>query len=91
MELLRLKEILKERGITGKDLAAKAEVNVNTISRIVNGSSFPSGELLKKIADILEVNVRELFLPGEDVQDLYIKENDSFVKVGEIKKGRTNS
>lgn len=85
MKLLRLDEILKEKRITGKKLAEKVNVTPNTISRIITGASFPSGELLKNIADALNVSVRDLFAPGENEKDLYIKQQDIFIKIGEIK------
>lgn len=67
MELLRLKELMKEKHITGKALSEKVDVNHNTISRISNGASFPSGELLLKLANELNVDIRELFYPTKDI------------------------
>lgn len=61
MELLRLKELLSESGINGKILADKTGVSQNTISNIVNGKNFPKPELLLKIAEVLDVDVREMF------------------------------
>ena len=63
MELLRLKELLSESGINGKILADKTGVSQNTISNIVSGKNFPKPELLLKIAEILNVDIRELFHP----------------------------
>ena len=61
MELLRLKELLSDSGLTGKMLADKTGVTPNTISNIVSGKNFPKPELLLKIAEILNVDIRELF------------------------------
>lgn len=61
MELLRLKELLSDSGISGKILADKTGVSQNTISNIVSGRNFPKPELLLKIAEILNVDVRDLF------------------------------
>lgn len=63
MEVLRLKEILGNKGISGKDLAEKVGVTPVSISRIVVGSNFPKPELLLAIAQELDVDVRELFHP----------------------------
>lgn len=80
--MLRLKEILAEKGITGKELAAnvkvskrdsegretKGSVSQNAISSIVNGTTFPKPELLSEIARVLDVDVRELFIPTKEVK-----------------------
>tara|TARA_R110002049_G_scaffold37784_1_gene118303 strand:- start:58 stop:354 length:297 start_codon:yes stop_codon:yes gene_type:complete len=63
MELLRLKELLSDSGINGKTLAYKTGVSQNTISNIVSGKNFPKPDLLLKIAEVLEVDVRDLFHP----------------------------
>lgn len=63
MELLRLKEIMSHKGMSGKDLALSVGVTPVSISNIVQGNSFPKPELLLAIADRLDVDVRELFNP----------------------------
>lgn len=63
MELLRLKELLSESGTNGKTLADKTGVSQNTISNIVSGKNFPKPDLLLKIAEVLNVDVRDLFYP----------------------------
>ena len=68
MQLLRLKEVLKEKGVTGKDLSEGVNVTTASISNIVNGNHFPKPELLKAIADYLEVDIRELFIPTKEDQ-----------------------
>ena len=84
--LLRLKEVLKEKGVTGKELAAKVGVSETTISQHVGGDQYPRPELLLKIASTLEVDVRDLFYSTKtkeadeilkqainDLQDVYSK------------------
>ncbi|WP_046758801.1 helix-turn-helix transcriptional regulator [Kordia jejudonensis] len=66
MNILRLKEVLKEKEMTGKDLAEKVEVTPASISNIVQGNSFPKPELLLKIAQTLDVDIRELFHPTKE-------------------------
>lgn len=86
MELLRLKELLKEKNITGKDLAESVGVNPNTISRIAKGTSFPSGELLKRIAEELDVDIRELFYPTKEDsgEPVFIERDGRYVRIGKI-------
>lgn len=59
----RLKIVLTELGITQKWLAEKLSVTEHTISRICTNDTQPSLKLLKKIALLLEVDIRELLVP----------------------------
>jgi transcriptional regulator with XRE-family HTH domain len=88
MIILKLKDILKEKGMTGKDLAEKVEVTPASISNIVQGNSFPKPELLKQIAEVLDVDIRELFIPTKETETetIYVNREGSFVPVGELKK-----
>lgn len=77
MNILRLKELLKEKGLTGKDLAENVNVTPASISNIVQGNSFPKPDLLLQIAETLDVDVRDLFNrtktnkePKEEVQGI---------------------
>lgn len=87
MNVLRLKELLKEKGITGKVLAESVQVTPASISNIVKGNSFPKPELLLKIADKLDVDVKDLFYSTKEInrETLYVKREGMFVSVGEIK------
>ncbi|WP_430409467.1 helix-turn-helix transcriptional regulator [Kordia sp.] len=69
MNILRLKEVLKEKDITGKDLAEKVGVTPASISNIVQGNSFPKPELLLKIANTLDVDIRNLFYPTKEIEN----------------------
>lgn len=64
--MLRIKEILKDRSVSGKDLAASIGLSTTSMSAIVSGQSFPKPETLKKIAQVLNVDIRELFIPTKD-------------------------
>ena len=52
------------RNITQKELAEKLGVSEVTLSRASNGNT--SLPLLEKIADILEIEISELFAPSND-------------------------
>ena len=88
MSILRLKEILIEKGITGKDLATKVEVTPASISNIVQGNSFPKPDLLIKIAEVLDVDVRELFLSTKETktETIFSFREGSYIPIGELKK-----
>jgi len=61
--VLRLKEVMVQKGISREDLADKVKVSVTTISNINTESSLPTIKLLLKIAKALDIDVRELFIP----------------------------
>ncbi len=87
MNLLRLKEVLKDKGMSGKDLAERVDVHPQTISNIIQGSNFPKPELLKNIAEALDVDIRELFEPTkeENKEPIYIEKDGRYINIGELK------
>lgn len=56
---LRIKEVIKEKGITVQTLADKMGINRVGLSNHINGN--PSVAVLEKIAAALEVSIQELF------------------------------
>jgi transcriptional regulator with XRE-family HTH domain len=61
----RIKEIRKARGVTQESLAERIEMSPQYLSRIEGGHQCPSVEMLAKLADTLEVEVREFFDFGQ--------------------------
>lgn len=61
--ILRIKELMQIREISREFLAEKVGVSVTTISNICSESNYPKVELLPVIAEALDVDVRELFVP----------------------------
>lgn len=59
----RIKEVLVIKGMSQKELAAKLDRNPNTVTSICNNKSQPHLKDLKRIAEILEVDIRELLIP----------------------------
>lgn len=88
MEILRLKDLLAEKKVNGKDLADQVGVTPASISNIVQGNSFPKPELLVKIAKQLDVDVRDLFYSTKqsEVETLFVKRDGEFMAIGQIKK-----
>jgi putative transcriptional regulator len=62
----RLKVVLVEQGRTNKWLAEKLDKNTATVSRWCTNGMQPSLETLVEIAQILNVDVRELLLPTKE-------------------------
>lgn len=60
---LRLKQLLKERGMTQADLARKLGILPVSFSQAVQRNNFDM-KRLQKIADVLKVSIPELFGTG---------------------------
>lgn len=86
---LRLKELMAERNISGKKLAETLETRPATISDIVNGKTQPRFELLQKIANILEVEMADLF-SRRDSHSIYIKVDGVYKEVGFVHSSSLN-
>lgn len=61
-KLNRLKEILVREGVSQKDLAARLEKNVHTVSNWCINKSQPHLKDLYQIAEILDVDICELLI-----------------------------
>lgn len=59
----RLKVVLAEQGRTNKWLSEKLDKNTATISRWCTNEMQPSLETLVQIANVLNIDVRELLVP----------------------------
>lgn len=90
MKVLRLKEILDEKGLKGQDLAQFLGVTTTTVSNFNQGNTLPKAEILIKIAEYLDVDLSELFVrtkKSDDLQEIFTKdENGNLKSVGFIKK-----
>lgn len=86
--MLRIKEIIKEKGLTGKEVAEKLEITENSFSLIANEKRQPRYETLAQIADTLGVDIRDLFQPTKPENqgiDLYQKnERGEFERFGTL-------
>ena len=78
IEELRVKEILKERGMKMYELAEKMDIAPESLTRALQRN--PQYSTLKSIADTLGVSVRDLF--KEDASTLSIKEMHGCVFYG---------
>ncbi|MBQ7879824.1 MAG: helix-turn-helix transcriptional regulator [Clostridia bacterium] len=57
----RLREEMKLRGITQRELAMKLWISQPTVSQWVTGVNEPSCEMIVKICKVLEITPNELF------------------------------
>jgi putative transcriptional regulator len=63
----RIKEILKDKGISQTWLAEKMDKSYPTINEYARNKRQPSLEDLYKIAKILNIEVAELLLKNDDI------------------------
>lgn len=86
MNILRLRELLKEKGLTGKELAEMVNVTEASISNLVKGDSIPRKDLLVQIASSLDVDIRELFVSTKEtkMESVYLNRDGKFVEIGKI-------
>lgn len=89
-KILRLKEIISERALVGQDVAKSLGITTTTLSNFNQGNTFPNGEMLLKIAEYLDVDIRELFYPtkqNDSLQELFVKDDDgNFKSIGYLKR-----
>jgi putative transcriptional regulator len=57
----RLRVVLAEKSVTNRWLAEKLNMNEGTVSRWITNSKQPSVDTFYKIAQLLKVDIRELF------------------------------
>lgn len=75
-----IKMLMKNKGITSKELAQKVKVSPTHISYIINNKRVPSIDLLEKIAAVLEVSVNDCF--DDDIsEEKFISKNKSEIQV----------
>lgn len=57
----RVAELRKKRGMTQEQLAAKVDTHVTTVAFIEGGTKFVRLSTLRKLAQALDVEIKELF------------------------------
>jgi transcriptional regulator with XRE-family HTH domain len=84
MEILRLKELMAQKGMSREELANKVGVSMTTISNINSEKNLPTIHLLLQIAEALDVDIREMFVPtkGNLVVQSEIDEARELIKRG---------
>ena len=65
----RIKEVLSDKGIKQTWLAEKLEKSFNMVNEYCNNRRQPSLEDLTRIADILDIDVRELIVSNKTKED----------------------
>ena len=82
--ILRIKEVIKERGMTITELADKMGINRVNLSNMINGN--PTVETLNKISNAIGCDISELFeRPNSDTTVLTCPKCGTKLKVTEAK------
>jgi Predicted transcription factor, homolog of eukaryotic MBF1 len=66
MELNRIREVLEEKGIKQTWLADKLGKSFNMVNAYVCNRKQPSLEILKQIAEILQVSMKDLIVDNKE-------------------------
>ena len=56
----KLKQILKDKGITQTYVASKVNMSIKSFNDLVNGKVAAKVEIMSKVADVLKVNMSDL-------------------------------
>ena len=64
---MRMKELRKNRWLSQEELAEKAGISSKYLSRVEMGQHLPSIDVLARLADILHVEIKDLFDFGHEV------------------------
>ncbi len=70
--MLRLKEILKEKGLTQLFIAKAMNLTAVTINQWATGKSMPSLESLLKLCDILDISLNDLVIQKKTKKNIKI-------------------
>jgi len=62
----RIKEVLKEKGRTQTWLAEKIGKSYVIVTNYCNNNAQPSIQVLTAIAEVLDVDIRDLLVPNKD-------------------------
>ncbi len=64
----RIKEVLDDKGIKQTWLASKLDKSYNMVNSYVTNKRQPSVEVLYKIADLLQVSVKDLLIENKETE-----------------------
>lgn len=84
MAVLRLKELMILKGMSRDELSSRVGVSPTTVSNISSEKNLPTIQLLLKIAEALDVDIRELFIPtkGTSITQLEVDEAKALITKG---------
>ena len=83
---MRLKEILKSKGITQLKFSELIGIRPEALSRILADRGNPNMLIIQKMANILDVNIGDLFENEKEEKKIcgYLEFNDKICKINSI-------
>jgi transcriptional regulator with XRE-family HTH domain len=66
---VNIKENRRKKGLTQEKLAEMADMSLNYLAILELARKFPSGEMLERIAEVLEIEPHELFMVDSSPQN----------------------
>lgn len=83
--MLRVKEVIKEKGMTAVEVAERMGISQSSLSRALNNNT--TVEMLQKIANVLGVDIADFFVRESEVIQVIIKNKlHAFYSMAELKK-----
>lgn len=82
----RLKELRKSKGLIQEQLAELVNIEPPNISKIESGTHFPQPENIEKIAQVLNISVKELFdFEHFDEKTILLNKINAFLNGAEVR------
>ena len=79
---MRIKELIKEKGLTQKEFAERLGMTTVGLSQIINGK--PSYTTMEKIASALNVEIWELLVSREEIKPYEPSPSGSVIIEGQL-------
>jgi len=74
-----LRENRRKKGLTQEKLAEMADISLRYLAMLELGESFPSGEVLEKLAKALDIQAFQLFYPSSTPEGALLHLEQSIV------------
>jgi transcriptional regulator with XRE-family HTH domain len=83
--MFRIKDIIKDKGLTISELASQLNIDRITLSRQINcNPTMPTLTTLQKIANALEVEVCDLFERSDTKLTAFVEYKENIYKAGTL-------
>lgn len=82
LQIMRIKELIKEKGLTQKEFAERLGMTTVGLSQIINGK--PSYTTMEKIASALNVEIWELLVSREEIKPYEPSPSGSVIIEGQL-------
>ena len=81
----KILELCKQRGLKQRDLANKIGITEVSVSRYIRGTRVPNANIIKKMAEVLEVSAGEILGEKDKTEEESEKFNNAYNTIKEIK------